>query len=1004
MIQIRRRSWYEKTTTVDSVRNEDVLSQMEEAYLMIEYLDGCYDQIAPFEGLTDYFDVTAEEFSAFQAVSQDPDSDLTRFVGHFTGASDEVLAFFGKEGTAVSDETDNNELGKTVEAVYLFVENNATVFEGVTLVSEVLIAAPETTDIVKATYEDINPKVEALGTWKEEFEVNGSGSQKNALDRRVAKITSNEYMTLADFYDTYLTRCQKIGFEKRIDDLYEEIYSTMDYTTLSTDDVKISEVENEYAMLPQKVQDQIVNRNMLQALREKYKNNLEYYNKIVVPAIEASKLIEEDFWKLYDMKWPSCADAEQNDAEVVQTNLVAADAIIIHARKTYDSLTSAQKKHVTTLSYLDYMEKTYQTMNLRYMTTAATKFYPLLSSESLLEYAEETEYAYQWLTMYVGTADQETLSETLVDPECETSDVVSVISKAAERTAYLQQNIGKETEVAIQKLVTMEGNQKGFISAQEIESVYRLYQRALEYEEASKELSDLSKYKIEALHTLVLLAEKTSDAIVLAGDIDLSQEENAEAFLEKFDDILSCDTAFLTEFAQVQKDFEALDDGSICLTEMTEKALRSYEDELNVQAERKEILDVYNGVGVMTVMDKPEISMIHEAWQAYLSIVGEDTETDTMFAGSELRRFEIIATNIEQFITMCDNMTDAPQTEEEKEVVEQAKTYYNDVLTSEEKAFVPQAYVDKLQRALSLDEMIRGVIRAIDAVVAPIDDATYVDFANEYDEAKAAYDTYLLAYPQGADWIVNRNRLDQYGTAKELIEKIKELLQVHSSQMCENKARIQQAIEDYENLPTEIQNMVYNYTLLYSLNNDVTQADAVRETLNGLLVLTLADEQNVVNARKAYDSLGERSKQYVNNAILLTLAEKQVTALKQNAAQALKEQQAQSNQTTAPPQVTTSPKENSQESSITTMKKSIKKAKVSKVAKKYKLKSRKKLKAKISKLKKRMVVKVDGKKLRQNKDYTVKVKKNKKKTKVTFTLKGKGNYKHTKKVTIKIVY
>ncbi len=995
---------YETTTTLDSVRNENVLTQMEQAYLMITYLDGCYDQIAPFEGLTDYFDVTTEEFMAFQTVSKDPESDLTKFVGHFTGASDEVLTFFGKEGTAVSDETDNNELGKTVEAVYLFVENNATVFEGVSLVNDVRTVAPELTDIVKATYEDINPKVEVLGTWKEEFEANGSDSQKNALDRRIAKVTSNEYTTLVEFYDAYLTRCQKIGFEKQIDDLYEDIYSTMDYTTLSSDDVKISEVENEYVMLPQNVQDQIVNLNMLQALRDKYNENMEYYKKVVVPAIEASALIEEDFWKLYDMNWPNCADAEKNDAETVEKNLVAADAIIVHAQKTYDALTSAQKNHVTTLSYLDYMEKTYQSMNLRYMTTTATIFYPMLASELLLDYAKDVDHAYRWMDMYVSEADMETLQKTLVDPECESSDVVSVISAAAQRTAYLEQNIGRETEAAIRKLVTMEGNQKGFISLQEIERVYALYQKALSYEAAEEELTDVSKYQIEALHGLVLMAEKTSDALVVMGEIDLSIKDNADLFVEKYNEMLSLDAAFLTEFAQLQKDFAALENGSICMTDTTGKALRTYEQELGVQADRKEILDVYDSIGTMTVMDKVEIARIHEAWMTYLSIIGEETETDSMFAGSELRRFETMATHIETFIHMCETMSEAPQTQEEKEAVLQAERYYEETLTKEERALVPKLYVTKLQQARSLDDMIQSVIRSIDAIVAPVDDATYVEFVSAFDAAKTSYDLYLSTYPQGEDWIVNAERLTQYEKAKNLIERIKELLQLHSSQMCENKVNIENAIADYEDLPTETQDMIYNYPLIYSLYNDVVQADAVRETLNGLLVLTLADEPAVTNARIAFDSLGERGKQFVNNSILLNLAEKQIAALKQNAAQALKEQQSQTNAT---PKPTVSPNVNDNENvekPVSTIKESIKKAKVSKVSKKYNLKTQKKLKSKIKKLKKRMVVKLNGKKLRKDKDYTIKVKKNKKKTKVTFTIQGKGNYKHKKKVTFKIVY
>ncbi len=1002
---------YEKQTTMDQVTNISILAQMEEAYLMITYLEGCYGAIEPFEGLTDYFDVSSEEFHNFKEVSQDSNSDLNKFVGHFTGAAEDVLAFFKKEGTAISDTSDNLELGKTIEAVFLFVQNNETVFEGAVKVNDVIEAAPETTDITKATHTTINPIVEELGTWIEEFDANGSESQKNALDRRVAKITGNLYSTLADFYDAYLVRCLKIGFEKRIDDLYEEIYNTMDYTTISSDNVKIAEVENEYILLPQKVQDSIVNLNMLEALRNRYKENLEYYQKTVVPALEASQLIEDDYWKLYDTEWPRCADIEKNDNDTVERNLVEADTIINHAQKAYMDLTSAQKKHVTTYSYLDYMQKTYEKVNLKYMITSATRFYPMLETEQILDETENVQRVYRWLTDCINDSDYQTLQETLVDEEVEGSDVVSVIGAAAQRVSYLQQNIGTEAEKAIRKLVTMKGNDKGFITKEAIERTYQLYLKAMQYESAKEELTEPSRYEIEALHTLVVMAGNTADAILAAGEVDLSKEENAVDFNKKYEKMVACDESFVAEFAQVKEDFKTLEDGSVaCLTDMTYRVMRSYLDEYEAQTARKQILDAYDSIGTMSVMDEPQIKTIHDAYGSYVSIVGEQAE-DTLFAGQQLRRYETIANHIETFINLCKQISDVPQTSEERDLIAQATSYYQDTLTEEERSFVPASYIAKLTKVSELDASIAKIIGAIDAISAPVDDVTYQEFLLDYENAQNLYDTYVKSYPEGASWIVNANRLLEYDRANEEIVNIKDLLQLHSSLMVENKENFEKAIESYEDLPTEIQDMVYNYPRLYSLYNDVSQAAAVTESLNGLVVFTLADEPKVAAARKAFDSLSERGKQYVNNSVLLGLAEKQIEALQLNASQSQKENNTgnqEGQQPQQPQQQTTPQLENGSENNKVTSEKSsyvsMKKAKVRKLSKRYKLKNKKKLNKKVKKLKKALVVSVKGKKLKKNKDYTITTKTNKKRTKVTFSLKGKGKYKDTKKVSIKIVY
>lgn len=994
---------YEKNTTKDAVRNEEILTQMEEAYQMMEYLDECYTQVEPFEELTDYYDVSAKDFRNFEKESKNPDSPLTKFVGHFTGASEEILAFFGKEGTAVSVKHTNMELGKTVEAVYLFVENNSTVFEGVSLVYEVLAVAPETGDIVKATYDNVNSAIVSLGNWKESFDENGSDSQKSALDRRIVKIFSGKYQNFSEFYDTYLTHTQKIGFEKRIDDLYEEISSTMDYTTLSSDNRKISEVENDYMMLSESVQNQIVNVNMLQELRKKYNENLEYYNQVVKPAIEVSDLIEADFWKLYDLKWPGCADAELEEGAIVEKNLIEADTIIQHAMEVYESLTFAQKKHVTTVSYLDYMKKTYQTMNLRYMTTAATTLYPLLDSNLLLAHAKATESAYLWLNRYVTQEDLQTLQSTLVDPECESSDVVSVISVAAKQTATFQQNMGRETEKAIRNLVTMQGNTSGLIQVQEIESVYERYQQTLSDPTAAKELTDISKYQIEALHTLVLLIDQASEATENAAAISLVVQDNVEDFVRAYKEALQHDNAFEEEFTQLQKDFTALENGSVCLTDSTKKALRCYEGKLAVLKNRKDILDVYDSIGAITVLDKSKISEIHEAWEAYIQIVGEETQEDVIFAGIQIQHYETMANHVETFLLLCDLLSDSPQTEEDKEAIVKAETYYQNTLTEQERDLIPQMYVSVLQNSLSQTQLVQEIIDVIDAIVIPTEDVSYAEFVTTYGVAKSAYDSYLKLYPQGAVWIQNADRLEQYGKAADLIVKIKELLQVHTSQMCENKANIADAITEYEDLQTETQDMVYNYPLIYSLYNDVVQADYVRTLLSQLVVLTLAKEQEVIYARNAYDSLSERGKQYVNNAILLSLAEKQIAALKQNEAQALKEQQ--SNLDITESSDDSSGKDDGTETASGSVeKKSIKKAVISGLAVKYKVRNRKKCKKLLKKLKKGIVVKMDGSRLKQGKDYTVQVKKNKKQTRITFVLKGKGLYKQKKKVRFKIVY
>lgn len=984
---------YGKDTALTSVRNVDVLSDMEEAYGMIELLESSYPVIQPFENLASYFDVSEEDFYAFQEVSGDAESDLTKFVGYFTGAEDSVLAYFDKEGTAVKADTTNLELANTVQAVYLFVQNNEKVFRGASVVNKLMAAAPETKDVTKATYDDVKPLVEEVGNVVAEFEESATGAQVNALNTRISGITGGNYNTIQELFSDYEAQCMKIGFEKKIDDLYEEIYSTMDHTTLSEDDTAISGLESEYDLLPRNVQERIANMNMLKALRDKYNENLSYYQSVIVPAEDVSQILESGFWELYDMKWPGCADAEENDSKTVEKNIIVADKIISNAKKAYEELTSAQKQHVTTVSYLNYMETTYSAMNIRYMTKVAGDLYKVLESDELLEYASETERAYQWLTGYISPEDRETLEDTLVNEEDVESGVVNVINKAVSALTYLQGNIGKETEAAIRSLVTLEGSQKGSITVSEIEKVYEMYQKAMTYEPARVQLTENSMYEIEALYGLAVLAEKADTAIAEANEIDLTQKENADLFMEKHRLAAVAVNDFATEFSQIKRDFSTLDDGSAaCLSEDTFSGLIFSRSDFELQAKWNKMISVYQELGEIEVLDPETIAGIKETWEMYTEMTGDE---NPIFAVKEIERYNQMADHVENFVSMMEAIPEVPQTDEEMQKVKEAENYYLNIFSDEERKLTPKVYYDKLLAVLGINERIKQVIQAIDQICAPVDDASYLEFVAAVDHAGILYDAFIQEYSEGKEWIVNAGRLQACQTARQHIDGIKELLQLHSSRMCENLENIRAAIAAYEILPADTQNMVYNYVLLYQLYSDVSQASAVTNTLNGLIVLTLLDEPAVSAARVSYDSLSANAKQYVNNYIILTMAEKQIAALKQNQKNEsdLKTKNASAGGT-----------DSGSKTSTHTVKKPIQKAKISKVSKKYKLTGKKKLNQTLKKIRKKVIVKLNGKKLVKNRDYSMKTKINKKKTKVTLSITGKNTYKGTKKVSIQIVY
>lgn len=991
----------EKQTTKEQVSEETVklLTDMEDADRMIRLLSSCYDVIEPFEGLSSFFDVSEEEFYHFKSVSEDSESDLSKFVGHFAGETDEsVLAFFERESSAVSEKSSNKTLGEMVQSVYMFVENNEPVFSGVSAVRHLLAAAPETGAVTKAVYEETKPLVEAVGDVVSRFEDPDYAGTLTELNTRVARLTGNTYTTLVDLYEDYSVQCMKIGFEKQIDDLYEEIYSSMDITTLSSDEAAISALEEAYDQLPRNVQERIVNLGMLQKLRDKYEKNKEIYETVVVPAQKVSEHIEKNFWELCSMRWPVCADVMENDAETVEKNLIAADVLVSEVKSAYDKLTSAQKKYVTTVSYLEYMKNTYQTMNLRYMTDIATLLYKKKNSDQLIYMEEDAGRALKWLDTHISAGDRAELEQTLVDENSVESDVVSVIQQAVAEIAALRERSGKETELAIRRLVTLEGNEKGYLISDEIRTVYELFVHAVSNEYSAAFLTDNSKYEIEALYYLAELAQKAEDAIGEAAAIDPSTKESQDIFVEQYQKASCAVDSFDVEFARTRADFISMEDGSeVCLNETTSVEMIPGRQDLISLSEQMDIISEYERIGDIQILDDATVKIIQEAWTKYLSIIGEDTEEDICYAGRQLRVLAGMAAHVSEFMKLVDGVCEAPQTAEEQAALLAAEDYYRNVLTEKEKSFVGTSYVDKLSGAKNFYDETQTIIRMIDNISAPVEDAGYQQFSDAVDAAWQRYGEWVSKNPEGRMWIVNADRLDSCVKAKKMILTIRELLQTPSSQMCESLTAISDAVKQYEEMPTLEQNMVYNDMDLYLLWQEVGQADAVSKLLSQLIVFTLADEPAVTGARKQYDSLSERAKQYVNNYIILVMAEKQLDALKKNAETASSSQTVQTD-------ASESASQKKDTASGSTAKISIKKAVIKGYSKKLKIKSKKKLSAKKVLIRKKLVVRLNGRKLKKNQDYSIQFKTNSTKTKLSLIVKGKGTYKDTKRVAIQIVY
>lgn len=998
---IRWDDMYGKETTKDIVTNETELQNMEEAYQMIALLDSSYRYVEPFEGLSSYYNVSESDFIALRTYSSDPNSSIKLFTSMFSGAPDSVLSYFDKAGTQISDVSDNLSLGATVQAVYLFVENNEMVFMGTSTVRNLLNAAPETSDVTKATYDHVYPMVESVGIENSRFETDATESQSNAINTQVNLLSNGIYSNLKQLYQDYSLRCKKIAFEKKIDDLYERIYTTMDTTTLAKDDLAIREIEDAYNSLPTEEKESIVNYDMVLALRKKYENNLTYYNEVIQPANEVSERIENDFWRLFDLKWPQCADVDSHDSKIVEDNILSADAIIQSSTSAYNSLTSSQKKYVSSASFLDYMKKTLFTMNVKYLTKKAKDFYPCLQSDQILSYKDDIERAFCWINDHVSADVKKELETTLIDQENADSNIIDIIKTASKNLSDYEDNMGALTEKAIRDLVTKNPNGTYSLTIDGIETIYRLYLSTAKNPNALKKLTSQSKYEIEALHGLAMLAQSANQKVSECNQINLTDKENSTQFKQSYEEVRDAIKQYDDEYEQVIKDFKAVGDGSEQCLISSKYTLFTLLSDFNQLTTWSSIIHTYDQLGTITKLDSLTIASIRSAWNGYVSIIGADTTIDPVYAGFLLRQWNDKADHIDELINLSRDIDPESVTEESILAAKNAKDYFDNTLTNEEQKLVPEEVTRKINKLLSVSNRIDELINAIAEIKSPTDDATYITFHASLVYADKMMQSFEKDYPDLTNNLTNESYLSKCQIADDYILLIREQLKIPSAQMCDNLSSIQSSIQGYEELPTQTQEIIYNSSKLYSLYQNVTQANDVRTKMSSLLVLSLKDKDAVVSARKCYDSLSQAAKQYVSNYNILVMAEKQLAALETNSNN---ESQHVSNDKSSSTETVTN--NNSVKTNVGTKKEkiSIGKAKIYGLKKSYNLASKNQIRKIIKKIKNKVVIKIGKKKLKRSKDYRLQTKVSTNKKKIQLYITGIGNYKNKKKVSIKIVY
>lgn len=219
-----------------------------------------------------------------------------------------------------------------------------------------------------------------------------------------------------------------------------------------------------------------------------------------------------------------------------------------------------------------------------------------------------------------------------------------------------------------------------------------------------------------------------------------------------------------------------------------------------------------------------------------------------------------------------------------------AYDYYN-LLREEVQEMIPASYRNKMINAVRISTGAEDVEQAIADIGTVRDAENYAEVAENYDVAYRTYESFVVRYAgvTGVSQLIeNLQVLDDQCKVIELIKSIRKLQSAEDITLRSWQVQMESIRRTYDSMPEAQKEQIYNYEDLLYIYQNVSQANAVVKDIESIRnSFTLEDEELIRNTRAAYNALNEQAKKYVGESKLagLVFAEEQILALNQNVAQ-----------------------------------------------------------------------------------------------------------------------
>ena len=332
--------------------------------------------------------------------------------------------------------------------------------------------------------------------------------------------------------------------------------------------------------------------------------------------------------------------------------------------------------------------------------------------------------------------------------------------------------------------------------------------------------------------------------------------------------------------------------GYECLvTANRDTLIENYADleKARMQLDAEEAFYAVEEFTIMTDETKEQIGRLETA-----IVAGEESDFQLSrygyFNAGEIVNLLSVYHSVLRFEEMSDLIPDNLNSVTQLAAALNAYDYYND-LSEEVQGMIPAGYRNKMMSAVRISTGAEDVEQAIDDIGTVTDAENFARVAENYDTAYRTYESFVVRYAgvTGVSQLIeNLSVLDEQCAVIELIKSIRKLQSAEDITLRSFQVQMESIRHTYENMPETQQAQIYNYEDLQKIYQDVTQANTVVRDIESIRnSFTLEDEERIRNTRAAYNALNEQAKKYVGESKLagLIFAEEQIMALNQNVAQ-----------------------------------------------------------------------------------------------------------------------